>query len=70
MGAPFGRRRLSLQPHPLSGGGVAAAVGGGGWVVGGEVAAVVVGMYAVAMFVAVAVLAVEPPEFPYYAFKI
>ena len=39
---------------------------------GGEVAAVVVGMYAVAMLVvvAVAVLAVEPPEFPYYAFKI
>ena len=67
MGAPFGRRRLSLQPHPLSGG-VAAAVGGGGWVVGGEVAAVVVGMYAV--FVAVAVLAVEPPEFPYYALAI
>ena len=37
---------------------------------GGEVAAVVVGMYAVAVFVAVVVLAVEPPEFPYYAFKI
>ena len=37
---------------------------------GGEVAAVVVGMYAVFVAVAVAVLAVEPPEFPYYAFKI